>query len=72
MSSLALGFVAELHASSRVNLRRLLDDETITVKLLDVTARVGESNFIDFVGVQPDLALSAFEDGSGEALLELE
>lgn len=50
---------------------RLLDNKTVTVKASDVTTRVSESNLVDFVGVQPNLALSAFQDGGGEALLEL-
>ena len=49
----------------------LLDNKTVTVKTGDIAARVGQSNLIDFIGVQPNLALSAFQDGSGEALLEL-
>jgi hypothetical protein len=53
-----------------VDNRGLLDDQTVTMKTGDVTARVGKGNLVDFVGVQPNLALSAFQDGSGEALLK--
>lgn len=50
----------------------LLDDQTVTVKTGNVAARVGKSNLVDFVGVQPNLALSAFQNGSGEALLKFQ
>ena len=49
----------------------LLDNKTITVKTGNVAARVGQGNLINFIGVQPNLALAAFQHGSGEALLEL-
>jgi hypothetical protein len=42
--------------------RGLLHDETILLQTGDVAAGVGEGNFIDLVRVQPDFALSAFED----------
>ena len=70
VSSLALGFVAESDASSGVDHGGLLDDQTIAVQSSNVTTGVGQGNFVDFVGVQPNLALSALEDGSGEALLQ--
>ena len=70
VSSLSLGFVACLHTSTTVHNGGLLDNQTISVQLLDISARVGQSNFVDFVGVQPNLALSALEDGSGQALLQ--
>ena len=50
----------------------LLHDETIAIQLGNIASRVGQLNFIDFVRVQPDLALSALEDGSSEALLEFQ
>ena len=59
MSSLALGFVACLHTSPRVHHSRLFHDESILVELVDVAARVGQGNFVNFVGVEPDLALAA-------------
>jgi hypothetical protein len=51
---------------------RLLDNQTIPVQASDVTSGVGQSNFAGFIGVQPNLAFSALENGCGEALLELE
>jgi hypothetical protein len=54
-----------------VNNSRLLHDKTILLQTGNVAAGVGQRNFIDFVGVQPDLALSALEDGGSETLLKL-
>ena len=54
-----------------MNNSRLLHDETILLQAGNVTAGVGQRNFVNFIGIQPDLALSAFEYGSGEALLKL-
>jgi len=53
-----------------VNNSWLLDDQTITVQLGNITARVRQRNLVDFIGVQPDLALTALEDGSGQTLLQ--
>jgi len=40
----------------------LFDNETVTVVTCDIAAGVGEGDFADFVGVEPDLSFSAFED----------
>jgi len=69
VTSLALGLIALPHSVSRVNNGRLLHNKPILLQASNVAAGVGQRNFIDFVGVQPDLALSAFEHGCGEALL---
>jgi hypothetical protein len=50
----------------------LLNDQTITVETRNVSAGIGKGNLVDFVGVQPNLALTAFQDGSCEALLKLQ
>ena len=71
VATLALGFIAFPHSVSGVNYGRLLHNETILLQPGNVAAGVGQRNFIDFVGVQPDFALAAFEDRSGKALLEL-
>ena len=55
-----------------MNNSRLLDNETISVQLRNVSARVSKGDFIDFIRVQPNFALAAFEDGSGKALLQTE
>ena len=72
MATLSLGLISQLNASTRVHDGRLLDDKTITVQTVDVAARVGQGNLVDFIGIQPNLALSAFQYGSGEALLKFE
>lgn len=47
----------------------LADDESISDKLADGLSGVGIADLICLVGIQPDLALSASNDGSREALL---
>ena len=54
---------------TRVHGDLLADDETIGHELTDCLAGVGVGNFIHFVGVEPDLALAAANDGGREALL---
>lgn len=49
-----------------------LDDEAIADELADGLAGVGIRNLADFVGVEPDLALSAADDGGRETLLGAE
>jgi hypothetical protein len=72
VSTFALGFVAQLDARSRMHNRRLADDQTIPMQLGNVTARIGQGNFIDFVGIEPNLALTAFQDGGRQAFLQFE
>lgn len=45
------------------------DDEAIGYELTDGLARVGVGDFVDFVRVEPDLALAATRDRGGEPLL---
>lgn len=45
------------------------DDETILNELADGLAGVGVGDFVDFVGVEPDLALSASDNIGRKALL---
>ena len=47
----------------------LADDETIADELADRLAGVGVGDFVDLVGVEPDLALAAANHGGGETLL---
>ena len=54
---------------ARVHCDGLADDETIANELADRLARVGVGDFVDFIGVEPDLALSAANHGGGETLL---
>lgn len=70
VSTLALGLVADLNTSTRVNNLRLLHDDSVLVKLDNISSAVGECNLVDFIGVQPDLSLSAFEHGRRKTLLQ--
>lgn len=47
----------------------LADDEAIGDEFADGLTRVGVGDFVDFVGVKPNLAFAAAGDGSGETLL---
>ena len=72
VSSLPLGLIPQGNSCARVDNSGLLDDETITVKASDIATRVSEGNLVDLVGVEPDLALSTFEDVCCQALLQFE
>jgi len=45
------------------------DDEAIADELADGLAGVGVGDFVDFIGIKPDLTLATADHGSGEALL---
>lgn len=45
------------------------DDKAIGNELADGLARVGVGNFIDFIRIEPDLALAAARYGGGEPFL---
>lgn len=47
----------------------LADDQAIGDELADCLARVGVGDFVDFVGVEPDLAFAAAGHGGGKTLL---
>ena len=72
VTSLSLGFISQCDTSAGVDNSGLLDDQTISVKTGNVASRVSKSNFLDFVGVKPDLALSALEHVGSKALLEFQ
>jgi hypothetical protein len=55
-----------------VHSNRLADDESIGNELADGLAGVGVGDLVDLVGVEPDLALSASNDGRRETLLGAE
>jgi hypothetical protein len=57
---------------SRVHGDGLADDEAIADKFADGLAGIGVGDFVHFIGVEPDLALAAADDRSGEALLRPE
>jgi hypothetical protein len=50
----------------------LADDEAIVDELADRLAGVGVGDLVHFVGVEPDLALSAADNGRRKALLRAE
>ena len=50
----------------------LADDEAIGDELADRLAGVGVGDLVHFVGVEPDLALSAADNGCRKALLRAE
>ncbi len=47
----------------------LADDKAIADEFADGLTGVGVGDFIDFIGIEPDLALATADYGSGEALL---
>lgn len=55
--------------STRVHCDLLPDNKAIGDEFADGLPRVGIGNFIDFVRVKPDFALSASCNGGGEPLL---
>lgn len=57
---------------ARVHGDGLADDEAILDELADGLARVGVGNLAGLVGVEPDLALAAADNGGREALLRAE
>ena len=59
-------------AAARVHGDGLADDEAIGDELTDRVARVGVADLVDFVRVQPDLALAAAGHGGCQALLRAE
>lgn len=48
---------------------RLADDEAICNELADGLTGVGIGDLADLIGVEPDFALSATDDGCRQALL---
>jgi len=55
-----------------VHSNRLADNEAIGDELADGLAAVGVGDLVDFVRVEPDLALAAAGHGGREALLRAE
>jgi hypothetical protein len=59
-------------AGTRVHGNGLADNEAIVDELADGLAGVGVGDFVYFVRVEPDLALSAADNGRRKALLRAE
>lgn len=72
MSTELAGSLEFASAGARVHGDWLADDEAIGNELADGLARVGVADLADLVGVEPDLALTAANDGGREALLSTE
>lgn len=72
VASLPLGLVSEGNTGARVHDGGLLDDEAIAAEAGDVAAGVSQRDLVDLVGVQPDFALAALENGRSKALLKFE
>jgi hypothetical protein len=70
VSTLALCFIAKSHPSPRMDNYRFLDDQTIVIELLNVTPRISQRNFVNFVRIQPDFVFSALQNVRRQALLE--
>jgi hypothetical protein len=56
----------------RVHGNRLADDKAIADEFANSLAGIGVRDLVDFVGVEPDLALAAADDGGGKAFLGAE
>jgi len=69
MTTLALGLISQSHTRTRVHNRGLFHDETIAIKTRDIAAGIGQGNFVDLIGIQPNFSLSALEDRRGQPLL---
>jgi hypothetical protein len=52
-----------------VNSNRLANDQSIANQFSDCLSGIGVGDLIDFIGIEPDLALAAANDGRSKALL---
>lgn len=69
MTTLAAGGVQLTGAGPGVHGDGLADDEAIADELADGLTGVGVGDFVDLVGIEPDLVLAAADDRGGQALL---
>lgn len=69
MSANSSGGVQLAGAGSGVNSNGLANDQSIANQLADGLSRVGVGDFVDFVGIKPDLALATSHDRRSKALL---
>jgi hypothetical protein len=72
VTTITSGQVQLAGSGSGVHGDGLADDEAIADELADGLTGVGVRDLADLVGVEPDLALAAPNDGCGEALLSAE
>lgn len=71
VATFALGFVPECHTSARMHHAWFLDDQAIAIELEDIAPGVGQRDVVDFIRVEPNLALAALQDRCGKPLLQL-
>jgi hypothetical protein len=72
VSSLSLGLVSKRDTRTRMHYGWFLDDESIPMQTSNISSGIGERNFVNFIGIQPNFAFAAFQDGSGQALLKFQ
>lgn len=72
VTTITTGQVQLASSGSRVHGDGFADDEAIADELADGLAGVGIGDLADLVGIEPDLALAASDDGGREALLRAE
>ncbi len=70
VTTLALGEEVLADARTRMHSDGLLDDQTVIHQLADRTTRVGKSNLVALVRVQPHAVLAALGNRSREPLLQ--
>ena len=70
VTALSLGFDVGSEASTIVDDLGLLDDEAVLDQLADVLAGVSHGNFVDLIGVQPNLTLATLKHAGSEAVLK--
>ena len=69
MPTIPSRFVEFPRPRARMHGHGLADNEAISDELADGLAGVGIGDFVDFIGIEPDLAFSASNDGGREPLL---
>jgi len=69
MSSDPSGLIQRPRPSSRVHGDRLADDEAIANEFADGLPRIGVRDFVHFIRIEPDLALSAANNRGSQAFL---
>ena len=69
MSTSSLGLMIASSSGSGGSVGLSLHDQTVLVELADGAARVGKSDFVGLVGVNPHSLLTALQDCCSQSLL---
>lgn len=69
MSADSAGLCEFTSSRTRVHRDGLVDDQAIADEFSDGLAGVRGGDFVDLIGIKPDLAFTAADNGSGQALL---